>query len=127
MAGMFVLFVVQFSISAACLSFTEDQEVELAHDAWSQASNSTILQTQKFFYCCGFEKADPYCEFTCCMRSAECRCKPCVPAIKESIDSALSLSGTLGLLVSFAEFASVWLTIRFRNQRDPRSDPSAFL
>ena len=127
MAILFVLFVVQFSMAAASLSFTEDQEVEVARNGWTEASNSTILKAEKYFYCCGFDKASEYCEFKCCMKSAECRCKPCVNAIRDTIDSSLSLSGTLALLFSFTEFLGVWLTIRYRNQRDPRLDPSTYL
>ena len=127
MTILFALFVVQFSIATACLSFTDDQEYELARSGWSQSSNQTILETEKYFYCCGFDAASSDCEFNCCMRSAECRCDPCVGAIKGTIDSALNASGMVGLLFSFTEFLGVWLTIRYRNLKDPRLDPSAFL
>lgn len=127
MVLLFALFVVQFSIAVTCLSFTDGQEYELAHSGWHQSSNETILRAEKLFYCCGFDAASTYCEFNCCMRSAECRCNPCIGEIRSTIDSALNASGTIGLLFSFTQFLGVWLTIRFRNLKDPRLDPSAFL
>ena len=127
MVLMFVLFVAQFSISAACLSLTSEQEMEVASLGWSSSSNETRREAEVYFYCCGFHEARSECEFDCCMRSAECRCNPCSSFIRESIDSTLSITGVLGLLFSFIQFLGVWLTIRYRNLRDPAKHPSAFL
>lgn len=127
MAIMFVLFVVQFSVAATCLSFTEDEEHELGRSGWLMASNTTIARTEKLFACCGYDMPSNTCAFDCCFKSAECVCNTCDQAITSAIDYGLSLCGSVGMFCSFIQLMAVWLTVRFRNQRDPRSDPSAFL
>uniref|UniRef100_A0A8U7NVS8 Tetraspanin 31 n=1 Tax=Corvus moneduloides TaxID=1196302 RepID=A0A8U7NVS8_CORMO len=42
-------------------------------------------------------------------------------------DQALKILGGVGLFFSFTEVLGVWLALRFRNQRDPRANPRAFL
>jgi len=38
----------------------------------------------------------------------------------------MGTAGGLGLFFSFPEFIGMWLAARFRNQKDPRVNPSAF-
>uniref|UniRef100_A0A669C893 Tetraspanin 31 n=2 Tax=Oreochromis TaxID=8139 RepID=A0A669C893_ORENI len=40
---------------------------------------------------------------------------------------ALKILGGVGLFFSFTEILGVWLAVRYRNQKDPRANPSAFL
>lgn len=127
MVILFLLFVVQFSIAFGCLSFTNQQKYSLASSGWTSASNKDRHRAEKFWSCCGFDTVKDYCSSKCCLYSPDCQCPPCDSFIVEAIDSGLSITGWLGLLFSFTEFIGVWLTIRYRNQKDPRSDPSAFL
>ncbi|XP_053823653.1 tetraspanin-31 isoform X2 [Vidua chalybeata] len=54
-------------------------------------------------------------------------CPPCAPQLLQHSDQALKILGGVGLFFSFTEVLGVWLALRFRNQRDPRANPGAFL
>ncbi|XP_064472210.1 tetraspanin-13-like isoform X2 [Ornithodoros turicata] len=144
MVILFLLFVVQFSVACACLAMTEDQERELAHEGWERASASVKAQAESLFHCCGFERntsipAEAQCQKTptCCTPSAEfaplsgaeedCECQGCWSALHLAIRNGLKITGGVGMFFSFTEFLGVWLTVRYRNQKDPRANPSAFL
>jgi len=127
MVILFILFVVQFSIAFGCLAFSDEQKEQIAREGWESSPPSTRHRAEKLFNCCGFNTPQPYCESKCCLHAPDCRCPPCSPSIQEAISSGLSISGWVGLLFSITEFFGVWLTIRYRNQKDPRLDPSAFL
>ncbi|KAJ8307326.1 hypothetical protein KUTeg_015410 [Tegillarca granosa] len=56
-----------------------------------------------------------------------CPCKPCADALKLEIHYAFTITGGVGLFFSFTEIIGVWLALRYRNQKDPKANPSAFL
>ncbi|XP_015926570.2 tetraspanin-13 isoform X2 [Parasteatoda tepidariorum] len=140
MVILFFLFVAQFSIACACLAFNEDQQHKIASEGWRQASMGLRNETQLYFDCCGFENStlpdgDP-------MQQADCSYIPfcrehptvcedskntCWRKLQTVINNAVKISGGIGLFFSFSEFIGVWLTVRYRNQKDPRSNPHAFL
>ncbi|XP_013136902.1 PREDICTED: tetraspanin-13 isoform X2 [Papilio polytes] len=142
MVILFLLFLVQFSVACACLAVNSDQQEMLAQQGWNKVNMDVKEQVQERFKCCGFQDrhipangtADyPSCDVidrVCCngfIISPRCRCEPCMETLKERIDSAFKLCGGIGLFFSFTEFLGVWLTVRYRNQKDPRANPSAFL
>lgn len=51
----------------------------------------------------------------------------CGEKLLKHSDEALKILGGVGLFFSFTEILGVWLAMRFRNQKDPRANPSAFL
>ncbi|XP_005997590.1 tetraspanin-13a [Latimeria chalumnae] len=122
---LFLVFVVQFSVSSACLALNKDQQDHLLEIGWN---NSEIASgdLERNLNCCGFRTADY--NGTCgasCFASRNCR--PCAPKILEHADEVLRFVGGIGLFFSFTEIVGVWLTYRYRNQKDPRANPSAFL
>ncbi|RWS07753.1 tetraspanin-13-like isoform X1 [Dinothrombium tinctorium] len=133
MVILFALFVVQFSIACVCLSVSETQEKEIGRRGWEDSNDNIRLEAQHFFGCCGFDnitKSTEFClksKIQCCESKENCNCPNCGPKIMKAIDSALNISGGIGLFFSFTEFIGVWLTVRYRNQKDPRADPSAFI
>ncbi|XP_054161487.1 tetraspanin-13-like [Oppia nitens] len=137
MVVLFILFVVQFSIACACLAFSSQQQSQLAQKGWNTASKRIQQKAQVFYDCCGYETnntinliLDRDCpNVKCCQDIDNCQnsCHPCAPQIKKAIKNALEISGYVGLFFSFTEFIGVWLTVRYRNQKNPRADPSAFL
>ncbi|KAH7945271.1 hypothetical protein HPB49_008845 [Dermacentor silvarum] len=140
MVILFLLFVVQFSVACACLAMTEDQERELASQGWKKASPAVRAQAERLFRCCGFERnaSDPTAELqcehvpTCCPPqeippNGTCECEGCWSALHQAIRNGLKITGGIGMFFSFTEFIGVWLTVRYRNQKDPRANPSAFL
>ncbi|CAG2168490.1 unnamed protein product [Oppiella nova] len=137
MVILFILFVVQFSIACACLAFGSEQQSRVAAKGWNTASKHDQQSAQSFFNCCGYEKTSKAVTLNstdcpnvkCCMDPTNCwaNCEVCAPKIKTAIANALEISGFVGLFFSFTEFIGVWLTVRYRNQKNPRADPSAFL
>ena len=137
MVILFMLFVAQFGIACACLAFNEQQQHKLAYEGWHQASMSLRNETQIYFKCCGFENAslpddDPM-KQPSCYAVPYCRENPkkcedseqtCWKKLQTVIDNALKISGGIGLFFSFSEIISIWITYRYRQQKDPRLDPS---
>eukprot|EP00111_Clytia_hemisphaerica_P008793 TCONS_00025713-protein len=115
---MSLLFIVLLACSVAALAVTEDQRRDLIQTAWKKAPVEAAL-IEKTYNCCGLTKVSD----TCKMKSNT----PCYESIKEPLDRALSVSGGVGLFFSFSLLLAVYLTVRFRNQKDPRSNADAFL
>ncbi|XP_072938526.1 tetraspanin-13 isoform X2 [Epargyreus clarus] len=135
MVILFLLFLVQFSVACACLGVNSDQQKMLAQQGWNQVDMDVREQVQQRFQCCGFQNLPPNvttdhppCDIrNCCNDLPDCQCQPCMEKLRETIDRAFKLCGGIGLFFSFTEFLGVWLTVRYRNQKDPRANPSAFL
>ncbi|XP_034748656.1 tetraspanin-13b [Etheostoma cragini] len=96
MIVLFMVFIVQFSVSSACLAINREQQVR------STASLSPACFPNN-------------------------SCSPCADKIQEHAGEVLRFVGGIGLFFSFTEILGVWLTYRYRNQKDPRANPSAFL
>ncbi|XP_061390946.1 tetraspanin-13-like isoform X2 [Musca vetustissima] len=133
---LFLLFLIQFSIASSCLAVNSEQQQEFAEEGWNRVPASMHKQVQDTFLCCGFNStnttADESCEVVnkqCCVGSYDtnCQCPPCLPKLEDKINYVFKLCGGLGIFFSFTEFIGVWLTVRYRNQKDPRGLPSAFL
>lgn len=154
MIVLFLLFLLQFSLACACLAVNSEQEMKIASSAWSMADDNLKDKVQKQFDCCGFKTVSlnstdpmghPPCDHTnCCIGHSEddccsthknttspdkyrCSCQLCGEKLKDKIHDAFSASGGIGLFFSFTEIVGVWLALRYRNQKDPRANPSAFL
>ncbi|CAB1336673.1 unnamed protein product [Coregonus sp. 'balchen'] len=54
-------------------------------------------------------------------------CYTCGDMMLQHSTEALKILGGVGLFFSFTEILGVWLAVRYRNQKDPRANPSAFL
>ncbi|XP_021367248.1 tetraspanin-31-like isoform X1 [Mizuhopecten yessoensis] len=152
---LFLLFLLQFSLACACLAINEDQQEQFAENGWRLASNQTKETVQYKFDCCGFKdwsiqgdnpsghppcggiqccsggNAGPCCTKTSNITEADlqamCPCQTCLTALQNEIHSAFKITGGVGLFFSFTEIIGVWLALRYRNQKDPKANPSAFL
>ncbi|XP_077446508.1 tetraspanin-13b [Stigmatopora argus] len=122
---LFMVFIVQFSVSSACLAINKEQQDHLLEVGWNN-SQSTQKDVEKSLNCCGFRQVDlnATCDATCFPNHS---CLPCADKIQEHADEVLRFAGGTGLFFSFSEILGVWLTYRYRNQKDPRANPSAFL
>ncbi|NXQ46717.1 TSN13 protein, partial [Catharus fuscescens] len=122
---LLLVFIVQFSVSCACLALNEEQQSELLEVGWTN-TNSARSDIERNLNCCGFRVFYP--NATCaadCLRTLQCR--PCAPIMEEYAGMVLRFVGGIGLFFSFTEILGVWLTYRYRNQKDPRANPSAFI
>ncbi|XP_060591994.1 tetraspanin-13-like isoform X2 [Ruditapes philippinarum] len=150
---LFLLFLLQFSLGCACLAVNRDQEISLVRNGWKAADMTFKDTIQNKLICCGFEdvnlnKTDPLghpsCDaVSCCIGNVDspccnaeinsnvtdkkCPCATCLEKFKPRIHDAFSITGGIGLFFSFTEIIGVWVTIRYRNQKDPRANPSSFL
>ncbi|XP_051949530.1 tetraspanin-13b [Xyrauchen texanus] len=120
-----LVFVVQFSVSSACLAINEDQQNHLLEVGWNN-SLTTQRDVEKTLNCCGFSHMDinGSCNAPCFHYNT---CTTCAAKIQEHAGEVLRFVGGIGLFFSFTEILGVWLTYRYRNQKDPRANPSAFL
>ncbi|KAL4597495.1 tetraspanin-13 [Arapaima gigas] len=122
---LFMVFVVQLSVSCACLSINKEQQERLLEVGWNN-SQSIHSDVEKTLDCCGFSFVDlnGSCDAACFPGAS---CSTCKARIQEHAEEVLRFVGGVGLFFSFTEVLGVWLTHRYRNQKDPRANPSAFL
>ncbi|CAL8297143.1 unnamed protein product [Lota lota] len=120
-----MVFIVQFSVSSASLAINKDQQEHLLEVGWNN-SQSTQRDVEKSFNCCGFKQVEynSTCDAACYPNNS---CSPCAEQIQAHAGQVLSCVGGVGLFFSFTEMLGVWFTYRYRNQKDPRANPSAFL
>jgi len=118
---MSLLFILLLAFSVAALAVTQGQQHALISKAWDHVDEKQKSNIEKTFSCCGLDKSDE--------RRANCEKSkpPCYDKIREPLDKALSVSGGVGLFFSFTLLLAVYLTVRYRNQKDPRMNADAFL
>uniref|UniRef100_A0A673L7K3 Tetraspanin 13b n=1 Tax=Sinocyclocheilus rhinocerous TaxID=307959 RepID=A0A673L7K3_9TELE len=109
-----------FFIDCSILCFNHLLEV-----GWNN-SLTTQRDVEKSLNCCGFSHMDinGSCAAPCFHYST---CTTCAAKIQEHAGEVLRFVGGIGLFFSFTEILGLWLTYRYRNQKDPRANPSAFL
>ncbi|KAM5174955.1 tetraspanin-31 isoform 2-T2 [Callospermophilus lateralis] len=126
-----LVFIFQFGISCSCLAIDRSKQTDVINASWWVMSNSTRHELERSFDCCGLfnlttvYQDDPSCNAICKNRSSTCQM--CGEKFLKHSDEALKILGGVGLFFSFTEILGVWLAMRFRNQKDPRANPSAFL
>ncbi|XP_076833269.1 tetraspanin-13a [Brachyhypopomus gauderio] len=115
------VFIVQFSVSCACLAMNKDQQKVLLEMGWNK-SRDMQADVERTLNCCDFTQVNynGTCEAEC-FRSQQC--EPCSYKIQAHTQDALNLVGGISLFFSFTEILGVWLSYRYRNQKEPRSNP----
>jgi len=127
MVVLFILFIIQFSIACACLAVDDSTQMALAETGWNNFNGNTRQDIQNSYNCCGFDSPTYNSTESPCPKSCDQECEPCSMKMASWINYAFRTSGGIGLFFSFTEFLGVWLTVRYRNQKDPRGHPGAFL
>jgi tetraspanin-13/31 len=110
---LFCLFIVQFAIACSCLAVNQQQQEMFAEQGWNTLSDDLKADLQTTYHCCGFNSTalndHPSCDAVnkiCCEMADlkdNCGCSPCLPQLKDTIDSAFHVSGSIGLIFSFTE------------------------
>ncbi|NWX94720.1 TSN31 protein, partial [Nothoprocta pentlandii] len=122
-----LVFIFQFGVSCSCLAINRSRQVS---PAWGPAGNCARTGTPG-----AGPAASGRCHAPCwhrcpclsrCMRGGTPRGCRGLRMLQHS-DEALKILGGVGLFFSFTEILGVWLAMRYRNQKDPRANPSAFL
>uniref|UniRef100_A0AAQ4PLJ8 Tetraspanin 13a n=1 Tax=Gasterosteus aculeatus aculeatus TaxID=481459 RepID=A0AAQ4PLJ8_GASAC len=124
---LFIVFVMQFSVSCACLSLNKEQQNHLLEAGWNR-SEATQRDVEKTLNCCGFNSVplNDSCAASC-FNAVPPTCTTCSSTIQQAAGEVLRFVGGIGLFFSFTEILGVWLAHRYRNLKDPRSNPGAFL
>ncbi|XP_005397469.1 PREDICTED: tetraspanin-31 [Chinchilla lanigera] len=126
-----LVFIFQFGISCSCLAINRSKQTDFINASWRVMHNETRHELERSFDCCGLfnfttqYQDDASCDALCKNRSSTCQM--CGEKFLKHSDKALKILGGVGLFFSFTEILGVWLAMRFRNQKDPRANPSAFL
>ncbi|TDH10207.1 hypothetical protein EPR50_G00072640 [Perca flavescens] len=133
MVILFIVFLFQFGVSCSCLAMNGGQQEALLNSAWGMLNNKTKMDLESQLNCCGllntpesraqFEQDVAHCTALCKSES----CHTCGDLMLTHATVALKILGGVGLFFSFTEILGVWLAVRYRNQKDPRANPSAFL
>ncbi|XP_028327658.1 tetraspanin-13-like isoform X2 [Gouania willdenowi] len=127
MMVLLAVFVLQFSVSCACLALNPEQQNRLLEIGWNKSQN-TQRDVEKTLDCCGFSSVNynDTCAASCFTRLPP-SCESCSNMLQRYTGDVLRFVGGIGLFFSFTEMFGVWLTHRFRNLKDPRSNLGAFL
>ncbi|XP_018580725.1 tetraspanin-31 [Scleropages formosus] len=134
MVILLLVFLFQFGVSCSCLAMNREQQENVLNATWGIMSNKTKMNLEKNLDCCGlFNLTEGYAQYLSDLKycPADCKgknvCKTCGLKMLEHSAEALKILGGVGLFFSFTEILGVWLAARYRNQKDPRANPSAFL
>uniref|UniRef100_A0A3Q2E3X1 Tetraspanin 13a n=1 Tax=Cyprinodon variegatus TaxID=28743 RepID=A0A3Q2E3X1_CYPVA len=123
---LFLVFVLQFSISCACLALNSDQQNQLLEVGWNK-SETTQKDVEKTLNCCGFSAVNLNSSCAAKCSTSHETCRPCSSILQSYAGEVLRFVGGIGLFFSFTEVLGVWLTHKYRNLKDPRANPGAFL
>ncbi|XP_033987724.1 tetraspanin-31 [Trematomus bernacchii] len=134
MVILFIVFLFQFGVSCSCLAMNRGQQETLLNSTWGMLENKTKTDLEGQLNCCGllnytsthfqFEQDLLNCPALCKRNTS---CFTCGDKMLNHATEALKILGGVGLFFSFTEILGVWLAVRYRNQKDPRANPSAFL
>jgi len=153
MVVLFLIFLIQFSVSCAALAIDEPDEKTIIKTAWQKSmksSPSLVAQAELTFDCCGLgvdEKDEIYPRPTtedmawtnthgvfdnhpgaACFHAKNStdvpdKCYTCYSLISDKVNSGFNAAGGLGLFFSFSELVGGLVAYRYRNMLDPFASP----
>lgn len=130
-------------MSIACLALSKDNVSDIIGGMWSSGAenelvNVSIIDAEGHFKCCGWnstlpvdrDQAECVGNNACTLEQFEAgpsECHYCDDIIVDHVGSLLVATGGIGFFFSLMELLGVYLAVRFRNQKDPKANPSQFL
>lgn len=137
---MLLLFIIQMSVSIGAIAVSHEQQSNLMKAGWGKMSPNVKTKIQTIKDCCGFknknitsgEMGHPKCDKLPCCRGTPIddtcpNCETCYDKLKAVVNHLLKVAGGIGLFFSFTLLFGVYMACRYRNQKDPRANPGAFL
>jgi tetraspanin-13/31 len=119
---LFVLFLVQFILACTYLSIHAEKKYELLKDNYNRARN--VIQMK--YNCCGFDNRTQWnrtelcAQMSCCLTSECCLTLPmCYPVMQHTLEKYFKLIGSIMLIFTLAQIIAIYITLRFRNMRNP--------
>jgi len=155
MVVLFLIFLIQFSVSCAALAIDEPDEKQIILTAWKKANTSSpslVVQAERSFDCCGVGLTDTYDfydkptpadikwsfdneVFKDTTNTPDCHglnatdappsCSSCFSHISGKVNYAFNAAGGVGLFFSFTELVGGLVAYRYRNLLDPFAAPPA--
>nr|ALS04450.1 putative tetraspanin-31 [Acartia pacifica] len=124
---LFLIFIIQFSVSCAALGVSKQTEKGLVEDGWNwfmEHEKETIFDAENTFDCCGLNNVNAgyNCEKIPCSVAQGgnfTSCPTCMDKIEDKLDEAFSYVGGLGLFFSLVELIGGFVACRYRNLVDP--------
>lgn len=93
-------------------------------DGFGHPSCANMCEQKSNATCC---RPEPDHNVTTEVTDPDCPLQSCEETILSHLHQAVKIVGCLGLIFSFTELMAVWLTVRYRNRKDPRINPNTFL
>uniref|UniRef100_A0A8C4EN31 Tetraspanin 13a n=1 Tax=Dicentrarchus labrax TaxID=13489 RepID=A0A8C4EN31_DICLA len=105
---LFLVFVMQFSVSCACLALNKDQQNHLLEVGWNK-SEETQKDVEKTLDCCGFHYVNynGSCTASCFHNTPSPSCNTCSDIIQQYAGEVLQFVGGIGLFFSFTEVSEM--------------------
>lgn len=120
-----ILFLFQFTLACTYLFMRSEKKSELIKSNYDQ--NRDLIQNK--YQCCTYDNQTASSDerraicgkLSCCStRDRCCESLPtCIIMLKNELDKNLKIVGSLMLIFTLTEIVAVYLTLRFRNLRDP--------
>jgi len=149
MVVLFLIFLIQFSVSCAALAVNEQDEKVIIKSAWANSPDTVLKQAERTIDCCGlgldqdnkvyqtpneadmawsskhgvFDKDTYRCFHNATAKVAPEGCKTCYSWVSDKVNSAFNAAGGLGLFFSFTELVGGMVAYRYRNLLDPFGPP----
>lgn len=99
------------------------EECGLGHPSCAQMQKCVdMVTTNKTALCCTDSGS-----YNGTLEVVACPYKDCWSEIEPELHEAVKVVGGLGLFFSFTEIIGIWMALRYRNLKDPRANPGAFL
>merc|ERR1719397_2153302 len=128
MVVLFLIFLIQFSVSCAALAINEDDEKKIIEGAWKNSQVSLKPTQEDMKWSIDNHVFDNY-------KTAKCYhnpsmpingsipvppgCQTCYSLISDKVNSGFNGAGGLGLFFSFSELIGGLVAYRYRNMLDP--------
>ncbi|MCJ8750234.1 hypothetical protein PDJAM_G00260150 [Pangasius djambal] len=125
--AMMLVFMFQFTASCFCLALGREKQEKLLSMSWEMTSNETRRSLEQRLDCCGlmnsavkqhvFRTDVNLCTAAC---KTTAHCFTCGDLMLQHAAETLSFLGGVGLFCSFSQLVTLWLAVRYRNQKNPR-------
>ena len=118
-----ILFLFQFILACTYLTVGGERKYQLLKSNYQNTRDGI----QSKYNCCGFDnqtqfnRTDTCAKLSCCLSSSSC-CETtplCYGLLREEMDKNLKIIGSIMLIFTLTQIIAIYITLRFRNVRNP--------
>ena len=118
-----ILFLFQFILACTYLTIRGEKKYDLLKSNYQKSTNSI----QSKYNCCGFDNATSFirnqtCQnLPCCQTANQCceNLPMCYTLLTNELDKNFKIIGSIALIFTLTQIVAVYMTLRFRNIRNP--------